>query len=47
MHLNFFWAGSIVFGGYGLIEVDNTQLTFSFIDHSDKTLYQTILKPRS
>jgi len=44
--LKFFWAGSILFGGFGLIEVNNTHLTFSFIDRSQKTLYQTILTPR-
>ncbi len=45
--LKFFWAGSRLFGGFGLIEVNNTEMTFSFIDHSEKTLYQTTLKPRS
>jgi len=45
--LKFFWAGSIVFGGFGLIEVNNTQMIFSFIDRSEKTLYQVILYPRS
>ncbi len=44
--LKFFWAGSIVFGGYGLIEVNNAQMNFSFIDRSEKTLYQTTLRPR-
>jgi hypothetical protein len=44
--LKFFWAGSILYGGFGLIEVNNTQMNFSFIDHSEKTLYQVILKPR-
>ncbi len=45
--LKFFWAGSILYGGFGLIEVNNTQMNFSFIDHSEKTLYQVIMKPRS
>ncbi|CAF4958808.1 unnamed protein product, partial [Rotaria sp. Silwood1] len=31
---------------FGLIEVDNTQMNFSFIDRSEKTLYQTTMKPR-
>jgi hypothetical protein len=44
--LKYFWAGSILFGGFGLVEVNNTQLIFSFIDHSEKTLYQVTLKPR-
>ena len=44
--LKFFWGGSVVFGGFGLIEVDNAQMNFSFIDRSEKTLYQTIMKPR-
>ncbi|CAF1471658.1 unnamed protein product [Adineta steineri] len=42
----FFWAGSIVFGGFGLIEVNNVQMNFSFIDRSEKTLYQTTMIPR-
>lgn len=45
--LKFFWAGSKLFGGFGLIEVNNTQLFFSFIDHSEKSLYQVTMKPRS
>jgi len=44
--LKFFWAGSVAFGGFGLMEVDNTQMNFTFIDHSEKTLYQTTMKPR-
>ncbi len=44
--LKFFWGGSVVFGGFGLIEVNSTQLNFSFIDRSEKTLYQTSIKPR-
>ncbi|CAF4554244.1 unnamed protein product, partial [Rotaria magnacalcarata] len=39
--------GAIVLGGFGLIEVNSTQMTFSFIEHSEKTLYQTTLNPRS
>ena len=44
--LKFFWAGSIVYGGFGLIEVDNQHMNFSFVDRSEKTLYHTTLKPR-
>jgi hypothetical protein len=44
--LKFFWAGSILHGGFGLAEVNNSQLIFSFIDHTEKTLYQTTMKPR-
>jgi hypothetical protein len=44
--LKFFWAGSMVFGGFGVIEVNNAQMNFSFIDRSEKTLYQTTMKPR-
>lgn len=44
--LKYFWAGSIVFGGFGLVEVNDQQLQFSFVDRSEKTLYQTTLKPR-
>ncbi|CAF5167367.1 unnamed protein product, partial [Rotaria magnacalcarata] len=45
--LKYFWGGAIVLGGFGLIEVNSTQMTFSFIEHSEKTLYQTTLNPRS
>ena len=44
--LKFFWAGSMVFGGFGLIEVNRTQMNFAFIDRSEKTLYQTTMQPR-
>ncbi len=44
--LKYFWGGAVLLGGFGLIEVNSTQMTFSFIEHSEKTLYQTILKPR-
>ena len=44
--LKFFWAGSIVFGGFGLVEIDNNQMNISFIDRSEKTLYHTTIKPR-
>lgn len=39
--LKYFWGGKIFLGGFGLIEVNSTQMVFSFIEHSDKTLYQT------
>lgn len=42
----FFWAGSPVYGGFGLVDVNTTQLTLSFIDHSEQTLYQASMKPR-
>lgn len=45
--LKYFWGGEIILGGFGLIEVNSTQMTFSFIEHSEKTLYQTVLQPRS
>ncbi len=44
--LKFFWAGSPIYGGFGLVEVDDTHLTLSFIDHSEQTLYQTTMSPR-
>lgn len=44
--LKFHWAGSILFGGFGLIEANDLQMNFSFIDRSEKTLYQTTIKPR-
>lgn len=44
--LKYFWGEGILLGGFGLIEVDNTQMTFSFIEHTEKTLYQKVLKPR-
>ncbi len=45
--LKFFWAGSLIYGGFGLVEVNNTHLTLSLIDHSEKTLYQATMTPRS
>ena len=42
----FFWAGSSVYGGFALVDVNSTQLVLSFIDHSQQTLYQSTLKPR-
>ena len=45
--LKFFWAGSQVYGGFGLVEVNSTHLSLSFIDHSEQTLYQTVMTPRS
>jgi tartrate-resistant acid phosphatase type 5 len=44
--LKYYWGGHILLGGFGLIEVNSTQMTFSFIEHTEKTLYQKILKPR-
>jgi hypothetical protein len=45
--LKFFWAGSPVYGGFGLVEVNNTHLSLSFIDHAEQTLYQAIMTPRT
>jgi hypothetical protein len=44
--LKYFWGDGVLLGGFALIEVNTTQLTFSFIEHSEKTLFQTVLKPR-
>lgn len=44
--LKFFWAGSKVYGGFGLVEHNNTHLSLSFIDHSQHTLYQATMTPR-
>ncbi|CAF0951908.1 unnamed protein product [Rotaria sp. Silwood1] len=44
--LKFFWADSPVYGGFALMEHNNTHLTLSFIDHSEQTLYQAIMTPR-
>jgi tartrate-resistant acid phosphatase type 5 len=44
--LKYYWGGRILLGGFGLIEVNSTQMTFSFIEHTERTLYHTILKPR-
>jgi hypothetical protein len=44
--LKYFWGDGLLLGGFALIEVNTTQLTFSFIEHSEKTLFQTVLKPR-
>jgi len=45
--LKYYWGGHILLGGFGLTEVNKSQMTFSFIEHSEKTLYQTVLKPRA
>lgn len=45
--LKYFWAEGLLLGGFGLIEVDSSELIFSFIEYSEKTLYQTRLSPRS
>ena len=45
--LKYYWGGKVLLGGFGLIEVNSAQMTFSFIEHTEKTLYQTVLKPRS
>jgi len=45
--LKFFWAGSPVYGGFGLVELNSTNLSLSFIDHSEQTLYQATMSPRS
>ncbi|UJR16223.1 hypothetical protein I4U23_003133 [Adineta vaga] len=45
--LKFFWAGSQVYGGFALVEVNNTHMSLSFVDHSEQTLYQTVMTPRS
>lgn len=44
--LKYFWGGRILLGGFGLIEVNATQMVFSFIEHTEKTLFTTVLKPR-
>lgn len=43
----FFWAGSTIYGGFGLVEVNNTHLSLSFIDRSEQTMYQATMTPRS
>jgi hypothetical protein len=44
--LKFFWAGSPIYGGFGLVEHNSTHLTLSFIDRSEQTLYQATMTPR-
>jgi hypothetical protein len=44
--LKYYWGGAVLLGGFGLIEVNTTQMTFAFIEHSEKILYQTKLAPR-
>ena len=41
--LKYFWADSKV---YGLVEANGTQLSLSFIDHAEQTLYQASILPR-
>ncbi len=44
--LKYFWAGSPTYGGFGLVELNNTHLSLTFIDHSEQTLYQATMTPR-
>ena len=44
--LKYFWGRGLLLGGFGMVEVNSTQMTFSFIEHTQKTLYQTRLLPR-
>ena len=44
--LKYFWGGGILLGGYGLVEVNATQMTVSLVEHTERTLYQAVLKPR-
>ena len=44
--LKYFWGDGVLLGGFGLIEVNTTQMTVSLIEHTERTLYQTVLKPR-
>lgn len=45
--LKFFWGDSLVYGGFGVIEVNSTQMNFAFIDHLERSLYQVTMQPRS
>ena len=45
--LKFHWAGSTVYGGFGLVEVNNTHLSLSFIDHAEQSLYRAAMTARS
>ena len=45
--LKFYWAGSPTYGGFGLVELNNTHLSLTFIDHSEQSLYQATMTPRS
>lgn len=45
--LKFHWAGSAVYGGFGLVEVNNTHLSLSFIDHAEQSLYRAVMPARS
>jgi len=42
----FYWAGPGVYGGFGLVEVNSTRLTISFIDRLEQTLYHSSMVPR-
>lgn len=44
--LKYFWGDGLLLGGFGMMEVNTTQMIFSFIKHTEHTLYQTTLKPR-
>lgn len=45
--LKYFWGPDSLLGGFGLVEVNSTQMAISFIEHGEKTLYRALLKPRA
>ena len=45
--LKFHWADSSVYGGFGLVEVNNTHLSLTFIDHSEQSLYRAVMQARA
>ena len=42
--LKYYWGGHILLGGFGLIEVNNEQMTFSFIEHTEKNIISNSIK---
>jgi len=45
--LKYFWGPDSLLGGFGLVEVNSTLMTVSFIEHGEKTLYRALLQPRA
>ncbi|ESO94599.1 hypothetical protein LOTGIDRAFT_118056 [Lottia gigantea] len=42
----FFWADVISFGGFGYVDISQSNMTYSFIEGNGKLLYNTTVSPR-
>ncbi|CAF0752071.1 unnamed protein product [Adineta ricciae] len=44
--LKYFWGTGLLLGGFSMVEVNSSQMTLSLVEHTQRTLYQAVLKPR-